>query len=312
MAVTLLTFSGQNILPEYDAEARKGMTGFTTMPAVTLSGSNLIHLTECYGMIAGYQFQITAMDVTVSLPSSGTVSGALYLHLDTTNAQTPLEVIASPAPTYQYGNGVYDMEIATFTATPSGVDALTVTAPAAVSEMLLRRAAAYDEGDVVICPSVQTGYAFTCVAAGTTAAVEPAGYKDGMGGQIVDGTAVFEARRLAPVKKSFQQTIPRQHAAQIAGSRIPAGDYMPCVAQASTAIVSFTSTQTQTVSLTLMPSGAYELVKQEFTVEPGNVWLTLSGAFCPPYEETSTELRFGSNILCDDDGVRVQIISVKL
>lgn len=312
MAVTLLTFSGQNILPEYDAEARKGMTGFTTMPAVTLSGSNLIHLTECYGMIAGYQFQITAMDVAVSLPSSGTIEGKLYLHLDTTNAQTPLQIIAGAAPTYVYGNGVYDMEIARFTITSSSVDAVTVTAPAAVSEMLLRRATAYDAGDVVICPSVPTGYAFTCVTAGTTAAVEPAGYKDGMGGQIVDGTAVFEARRLAPVKKSSQQTISRQQAAQIAGTRIVAGDYMPCVAQASTAIVSFTSTQAQTVSLTLMPSGAYDLEKKEFTVGVGNVWLTLSGAFCPPYEETSTELRFDSNILCDDDGILVQIISVKL
>ena len=193
MAVTLLTFSGQNILPEYDAEARKGMTGFTTMPAVTLSGSNLIHLTECYGMIAGYQFQITAMDVPVSLPSSGTVSGALYLHLDTTNAQTPLEVIADAVPIYQYGGGVYDMEIARFTATPSGASGLTDTAPRAISNMLIKRNTAYAVGDVVTCPSAPAGVMLLCNAGGTTAAVEPVFSNANPTTTVTDGTVTWWA-----------------------------------------------------------------------------------------------------------------------
>lgn len=198
MAVTLLTFSGQNILPEYDAEARKGMTGFTTMPAVTLSGSNLIHLTECYGMIAGYQFQITAMDVPVSLPSSGTIAGALYLHLDTTNAQTPLEVIADAVPIYQYGGGVYDMEIARFTATPSGVSGLTDTAPRVDDPMILKRDYDYSYGQVVRCPSCAPGLMLRCIATAAesgTAKVEPSGmkalYNDGE--TIVDGGITWQA-----------------------------------------------------------------------------------------------------------------------
>lgn len=193
MAVTLLTFSGQNILPEYDAEARKGMTGFTSMPAVTLSGSNLIHLTECYGMIAGYQFQITAMDVTVSLPSSGAINGALYLHMDTTNAQTPLEVIAGAIPTYVYGNGVYDMEIARFTATPSGVDAPTITAPPALDKWTLQRMTAYAVDDVVRVPGILDRL-FICVTAGTTGAIPSGLYFEELDPDtdvIQDGTAGF-------------------------------------------------------------------------------------------------------------------------
>lgn len=193
MAVTLLTFSGQNILPEYDAEARKGMTGFTTMPAVTLSGSNLIHLTECYGMIAGYQFQITAMDVTVSLPSSGTIEGRLYLHLDTTNAQTPLQIIAGPPPTYVYGNGVYDMELARFAIAPSGVGTPQIVAPMALEKWVLQRSTDYAVGDVVRFPGILDRL-FICVTAGTTGAIPSTLYFEELDPDvdlISDGTADF-------------------------------------------------------------------------------------------------------------------------
>lgn len=197
MAVNLITFSGSNVLPEYDAEARKGMTGFTTMPSVTLTGSNLLHITECYGMIAGYQFGIDTMDVPVSLPASGSVASSLYLHLDTSDIDTPLALTAGVTPTYQYGSGVYDMEIATFTATPSGVSGLTLTAPRAISNTLIKRSTAYAVGDVVACPSAPAGITLQCTTAGTSAAVEPAGYAAlAPGTQITDGSAVFMAFRL--------------------------------------------------------------------------------------------------------------------
>lgn len=205
MAVNLITFSGSNVLPEYDAEARKGMTGFTTMPSVTLTGSNLLHITECYGMIAGYQFGIDTMDVAVSLPASGSVASSLYLHLDTSDIDTPLTLTASATPTYQYGSGVYDMEIATFTATPSGVSGLTLTAPRAISNTLIKRNTAYTVGDVVTCPSAPAGIMLQCTTAGTSAAVEPAGYQTVVsGGTVTDGTAVFTAFRL---NKPQQTTI---------------------------------------------------------------------------------------------------------
>lgn len=205
MAVNLITFSGSNVLPEYDAEARKGMTGFTTMPSVTLTGSNLLHITECYGMIAGYQFGIDTMDVAVSLPASGSVASSLYLHLDTSDIDTPLALTASATPTYQYGSGVYDMEIATFTATPSGVSGLTLTAPRAISNTLIKRNTAYSVGDVVACPSVPAGIMLQCTTAGTSAAVEPVGYQTVVsGGTVTDGTAIFTAFRL---NKPQQTTI---------------------------------------------------------------------------------------------------------
>lgn len=205
MAVNLITFSGSNVLPEYDAEARKGMTGFTTMPSVTLTGSNLLHITECYGMIAGYQFGIDTMDVAVSLPASGSVASSLYLHLDTSDIDTPLALTASATPSYVYGNGVYDVEIAQFTATPSGVSGLTLTAPRAISNTLIKRNAAYTAGDVVTCPSAPAGIMLQCTTAGTSAAIEPAGYQTVVsGGTVTDGTAIFMALRL---NKPQQTTI---------------------------------------------------------------------------------------------------------
>lgn len=197
MAVNLITFSGSNVLPEYDAEARKGMTGFTTMPSVTLTGSNLLHITECYGMIAGYQFGIDTMDVAVSLPASGSVASSLYLHLDTSDIDTPLALTASATPSYVYGNGVYDVEIAQFATTPSGVSGLTITAPKAISNTLIKRNTAYSVGDVVTCPSAPAGIVLQCTTAGTSAAVEPVGYQTLVsGGTVTDGTAVFTAFRL--------------------------------------------------------------------------------------------------------------------
>lgn len=201
MAVNLITFSGQNVLPEYDAEARKGMTGFTTMPAVTLSGSNLIHLTECYGMIAGYQFHIDATDVPLALPASGSVSGALYLHLDISDIDEPLTLIAGETPTYVYGNGVYDMEIAQFTATPSGASNVTLTAPNVDDPMILKRNYTYDYGQVVRCPSCKPGLMLRSTTAAPlsgTAKVEPVGMRNlwNDGDTITDGGITWRAFNL--------------------------------------------------------------------------------------------------------------------
>lgn len=218
MAVNLITFSGSNVLPEYDAEARKGMTGFTTMPLVTLTGSNLLHITECYGMIAGYQFGVDTMDVAVSLPASGSVASSLYLHLDTSDIDTPLALTASATPSYQYGSGVYDMEIATFTATPSGVSGLTLTAPRVISNTLIKRNTAYTLGDVVTCPSVPAGVMLQCTTAGTSAAVEPVGYQTVVsGGTVTDGTATFTAFRL---NKPQQTTIGEEQIGFSAGKTL--------------------------------------------------------------------------------------------
>lgn len=204
MAVNLITFSGQNVLPEYDAEARKGMTGFTTMPAVTLSGSNLIHLTECYGMIAGYQFHIDAMDVPVSLPTSDRAYGGLYLHLDVSDIDTPLTLIAEATPTYAYGNGVYDMEIAQFTATPSGVFLNTAPRPTA-DAIIMRHSTAYNVNDIVYVPGSYYGF-YYCVSAGTTNVNYAPLFYQSLYPQtdvIEDGTAQFMAIDLIGLMSSL-------------------------------------------------------------------------------------------------------------
>ena len=201
MGVTLLTFSGQNILPAYDAilyDALMGANGIIKGGAITLSGSNVLHIAQGYGIIAGRVFAIDATDVSVSLPASGSVASALYLHMDLSDADTPLTIVSGATPESFDGDadvnidsGEFDLLLATYTATPSSVTNLTERYPTA-DGFNLKRCGTYAVGDIVRVPDVKDKF-FVCTTAGTTAPIQPyyGSAADPELDIVEDGTAEF-------------------------------------------------------------------------------------------------------------------------
>ena len=135
MGAKLITFSGQNVLPMYDAilyDALMGANGIITGCGITLTGSNVLRIAQGYGIIKGRVFEMETTDVSVSLPASGSVSSALYLHMDLSDADTPLTIISGATPETYDGDadvnidsGEFDLLLANYTATPSSVTNLT-------------------------------------------------------------------------------------------------------------------------------------------------------------------------------------------
>lgn len=196
MAIELITYSGSNVLPEYDAslhDALGGLNGIISGCEVT-SVNNGLHIAAGDGILAGRYFKIDEEQIAVTLPASGSVASALYIHMDLTDADTPIDIIAGPVPSYAYdrASGVFDLRLATYDAVPSGITNLTPTAPLAENNMVVRRATAYSVGDIVIATTCRDGV-FECTEAGTTAEIEPS-YNTFEMGEITDGTAVFVKR----------------------------------------------------------------------------------------------------------------------
>lgn len=205
MSINLITYAEQNVLPEYDAalyNAIGGLNGIISGAEVTVVDNGL-HIAAGDGVLAGRYFMIEEEQISVTLPASGSVPSVLYIHMDLSDADAPIALIAGAIPTYQYDrvNGIYDLRLARFNATPSGVTGLVMEPPKAASRVLQRNAE-YSEGDVVFCPSTSQRLALLCDEGGTTAAAEPAEYKgvreDGF---IADGTATFHA---VPVFRPFE------------------------------------------------------------------------------------------------------------
>ena len=210
MSINLITFSGSNVLPEYDASlynAIGGLDGIISGCEVTIVNNGL-HIAAGDGILAGRYFTIEEEQLSVTLPASGTVASALYVHMDLSDADNPIELVAGAVPTYEYdrANGVFDLVLCNYTAAPGGPTSLDSVAPKAVNGLILQRNTAYSVGDVVFVPSSKKKYAYVCRTAGTTAAVEPYVYRgdyDPYTDMLADGTAEFSQFSLVPKTRSY-------------------------------------------------------------------------------------------------------------
>lgn len=135
MAINLITWAGQTVTPKSDAiiqDACAGRSGILYGCGVTASG-NALTVSAGYGVIKGRLFEVTQTAVTVTLPSSGTQAGTLIIRLDLANTAEPIE-IAVETGSYtpeqdenaNFDSGVYEMVLATFSITSSGISDLEV------------------------------------------------------------------------------------------------------------------------------------------------------------------------------------------
>lgn len=127
MGISLVTYAGQTVTPQDDAllyEAAITGSGMIYGGAVTVKNANTLHVDAGHGVICGRKFTIEETDISIPLTASGTLNGRLYIHMDLSDADEPIsllsETAASLTPVVQntdinINNGVYEINIATFT-----------------------------------------------------------------------------------------------------------------------------------------------------------------------------------------------------
>ena len=217
--ITLKTYKGGNVTPQDDAiiyETAIPGSGIFKGCEVTYARGNVLHISQGFGMIRGRFFEVYETEIDVRLADVGeTLQGRVYIHLDLSNADEPIKILAQAAAelppldadvNINYNNSSYDLELAIFTVSSAGLDGLTKVFPTLKAGSgggggggeTLTRATAYAVGDAVTAVGAPGWATFVCTQAGTTAASEPSGYSriTKVGDRVLDGTAVFTARNI--------------------------------------------------------------------------------------------------------------------
>ncbi len=138
--IVLKTWLGQMITATHDAiiqDAVIQLSGLLNGCTITYASGNVIHLAAGYGIIKGRLFEVYDTDLQVELPASGTLSGRIYVHMDLSAADAPIELRAYTGSTLpdlvqdddcNYDNGIYEIELATFTAGTVAITDIVETA----------------------------------------------------------------------------------------------------------------------------------------------------------------------------------------
>ena len=131
--ISLVTFAAKTVTPQDDAlvyESALGAGGIIYGAEVTIKNANTLHINAGHGVICGRKFTIYDADIPVALSSSGTLLGRLYIHLDLSNASDPIELLTETGQTLSpleqdenvnIVNGIYDINIASFTVSTSTI-----------------------------------------------------------------------------------------------------------------------------------------------------------------------------------------------
>lgn len=218
-SIALKTFRGGNVTPQDDAIIYQTVlpgAGIFKGCEVSFARSNVLHISQGFGMIKGRFFEMYETEVPVQLADTGqTKLGRLYLHMDLSNTDEPIQIIAETATelstlasdvNVNYNNTTYDLELAKFKVTAIQISDLTNTFKAITAggggggggSVGLERETKYSVGDTVSCSSAPGWCTLYCTQAGGTDALEPKGYSQitKVGDKVLDGTCVFEARNI--------------------------------------------------------------------------------------------------------------------
>lgn len=126
MSIQLVTYANQTVTPTNDAiiyEKAVDQNGIFYGCNVTVTSNN-VNITGGYGLVCGREFVINSESIAVTLAPSGTLDGRLYVRLDLADADAPIQLLTATGNTLpplvqdddvNYTNGVYEMELATFT-----------------------------------------------------------------------------------------------------------------------------------------------------------------------------------------------------
>lgn len=216
MAIALKTFKGGNVTPQDDAIIYQTVlpgAGVFKGCEVSFARSNVLHISQGFGMIKGRFFEMYETEVPVQLADTGeTKLGRLYIHMDLSNTDEPVQILTETAKelstlasdiNVNYNNTTYDLELAKFKVSSTAISELTNTFKAITAggsggggAVGLEREMKYSVGDTTSCSSAPGWCTLYCTQAGTTDSLEPKGYSQitKVGDKVLDGTTIFEAR----------------------------------------------------------------------------------------------------------------------
>lgn len=140
MGIKMNTYEGGQITAGNDAilhDRAIANTGILHGCNITFMGANQIHIEKGYLLIKGRYCTVTEDTIQVAMSNSETeLPGRLYVRADLADAQEPVKILsvaADPLPkltqdeNINYDNGVWEMELATYTAGMTAIKDLTVT-----------------------------------------------------------------------------------------------------------------------------------------------------------------------------------------
>lgn len=135
--VNIITWPNVNVEPLDDAlvyETAIGGGGVIYGCTATLANSNTLHVNAGHAIICGRKLTIVEDDIPVTLATSGTLKGRLYLQLDLSNTTAPAQMLvetgSSLTPPVQDENvniinGTYEIDLYHFTVSPVEISGLT-------------------------------------------------------------------------------------------------------------------------------------------------------------------------------------------
>lgn len=217
--IVLKTYKGGNVTPQDDAiihDVAIATNGIFKGCEVSHARGNVLRVSQGFGMIKGRFFEVYESEVSVQLASAGqTLEGRVYIHMDLSNADEPIMLLAQSAselPTLDmdadvnYNNSSYDIQLASFNVSSSEISNLTQTFTKITPGSgggggggnSLMRDTQYALGDTATVASAPGWVTLVCTQAGTTALAEPTTYATiaSVGDSILDGTCVFTARNI--------------------------------------------------------------------------------------------------------------------
>lgn len=140
MGIKMNTYAGGQMTAGNDAilhDRAIANTGILHGCNITFMGANQVHIEKGYLLIKGRYCTVTEDTIQVAMSNSETeLPGRLYVRADLADAQEPVKILsvaADPLPkltqdeNFNYDNGVWEMELATYTAGMTAIKDLTVT-----------------------------------------------------------------------------------------------------------------------------------------------------------------------------------------
>lgn len=140
MGIKMNTYAGGQITAGNDAilhDRAIANTGILHGCNITFMGANQIHIEKGYLLIKGRYCTVTEDTIQVAMSNSETeLPGRLYVRADLADAKEPVKILSVAAEqlpeltqdeNFNYDNGVWEMELATYTAGMTAIKDLTVT-----------------------------------------------------------------------------------------------------------------------------------------------------------------------------------------
>lgn len=126
--ITMKRIDGAMVTPKDDAclyERAIGKSGIMYGTDISYLGANQVHINAGKGIYKGRDFDIAEQTINVQLSTSGKMAGRIYIHIDLSNTEKPIDILSIAAKalpgliendSFNEKLGIGEMELATYTA----------------------------------------------------------------------------------------------------------------------------------------------------------------------------------------------------